>query len=269
MNRYSQTLCLLLLGLIASPLSAGVKIYSAPSLYDEKSDRESANNYGIYIGAESFELGYEKGVIKYRNGALASLQNFTTVWKMNGTQNSWRLGGHLTLGDDQESDSKITLFVDGQYYPGNLYGTALFYTHYEEIEGDIWQFSPKIGRYFWPKSIPGTLYFQAQGHAILLNTQDEEKRYYSLDLKSHWNIDPWGIELGGWFGQQRSAVTDGGYTVYNLNDIYQAGLRLNTTLNLGEKTQLKVGGRVLEQINAVEQTFYNTTFTLSINHEFN
>ncbi|MFC1749063.1 hypothetical protein ACFL2V_09685 [Pseudomonadota bacterium] len=261
----------LLAAMLASgSVMADVFLYHAPGSYDSDSDRKQSSSSGIYMDGDSVELGVEKTVVEYNSSLILEQTDITAVWKLKaGYMHSLRLGVHYASSDEVESRGKSTIIAETLYYPKDVYGAALYYTKYDNDEVEVWQFSPRFGRYVWPSLLAGTFYLQAQVNAIAVSTQDDSQNYTSVDLKSHWAIEPWGIELGAWFGKQRSAVTDGGFTVYNLNDRYTGGLRLSTSVNLSEQTRLKLGSQVSRrQIGEDEPAHLVTTWIMGFSHEF-
>ncbi len=250
-----------------SALSATALIYHAPSDYEASSERKAAASSGFYISHDWGELGYEQSTIDYNEWESIHQSDFIAVWKAYTSHtHHLRLGLHYTASDESESDAKITLIAEALDYGQDVYGSAFYYTRYHDDEADVWQLSPKFGRYFWSTRLPGTLYLQTQAHAILVNTRSETENYFSLDLKAHWTIAPWGVELGGWFGEQRSAVTDSGFTVYNLNDRYDGEVRLFTTLNINENTFVKLGGKMSRRIT--DETRNTSTWVLGFGYTF-
>ncbi len=248
--RLFQMLIVISLGLNASHSLASLFIYQASSDYSTSNDRDKSTSKGFYLDGTLAEIAYEKTDITLTdNGGTTQFHNFTGVWKpYSNMHQQLRLGLHYTNTNERASNGKYTFIGEALNYAQNVYGSALYYTHYANNGVDVWQLSPRFGRYYWPRFLSGTLYLQAQIDAISLTSNIESRDYLSLDLKSHWRIDAWAVELGGWLGKQRSAVTSRGFTVYNLDDLYEGEARIITTYHHDNNFSLSLAGHLTKRI---------------------
>jgi len=270
MNRRRGCLLILTAGLVASPASAGVFVYAVPSNYSGSSDRKQSQSQGIYFDGQAGELAYEQTRIDYTDGLSSIQTDLTAVLNSNPNRlHTRRFGIHYATANEPESDGKITLIAETLHYPHDVYGSALYYTRYDNDDADVFQISPRVGRYFWPTSIRGTLYLELQAHAISIKPQSESQNYLSFELNSHWAIDPWGLALGVKLGEQRSAVTDRGFTVYNLYDTYGSAVDFSSTFSITEQTSIKLGAQLNRrqsrddrQMGTVSTVFFGLSHTL-------
>ena len=270
MNIRPPIFVLFSLFLVTPTATAEIYLYHATSDYGSGSDRDLGTSNGVYVGSPSSELSIEQTTLQYNNGLTIEQTDFTGAWKTTTNQmQSLRFGLHYTDSDDEESNEKTTLIAETLYYPLDVYGSSLYYTKYKDDDVDVWQLSPRAGRYFWPSVIPGTLYIELLANAISINTQNESATYVSIGLSSHWSVKQLHVELSTWLGQQRSAVTDGGFTIYNLNDIYEGELRFTTSLDISNQTSIKLSGKFNQRrANENELAHLVSTLSLGLNHAF-
>jgi len=259
----------ILLGFTVTPVLADVFIYNSPSVYNADSDRESSTSNGIYLSGKSVEFGYEKTNLEFKSGLLIEQEDMTAVWKFNINLTLLRLGLHYSISDDAESDGKATFILEVLHYDKNVYGNSIYFTRYQN-DTDVWQLSSRFGSHYKESFLPGTLYLQIQGDLILINNLTESKNYFTVDLNAHLQVNSWwALEVGGWYGEKRSAVSGSGFIVYNLNDLYSNETRLRTTLNVSENLSFKFGAQVNSRTSAVTKETYNVfSYLAGINYAF-
>jgi len=261
-------LCLFFL-LFITPVSADVFIYTSPSFYHADSDRLSSQSNGVYLSRESIEFGYEKTVLEFKDGLLINQEDSTIVWKFNVKKTLLRLGLHYAVSDEVESDGKKTFILEILHYSKDVFGNSIYFTLYNN-DTEVWQLSSRVGRYYNPSFLPGTLYLQLQGDVILVNTLTDSQSYFTVDLNSHLQVNSWwAIEMGGWFGEKRSAVSGSGFIVYNLKDLYEGEVRLRSNFKVGEKVTIKFGAQANSRRSPVTQeSHFVYSFLLGMNYVF-
>jgi len=254
---------------ITSPVSAGIFIYNAPSSYNENSDRLSSVSRGVYLSTKYLELGYEDTEIVHFDGHVLEQEDTTAVLRYTVNKTLFRFGLHNAVSEDLESKGKSTVIFEVLDYEKNVFGNSLYYTRYRD-DTEVWQFASRYGSYFWGDWIPGTLYLQIQGDAISFKSNNEDKKYFSADFKAHLQVNSFlGLEIGGWTGVRRSAVSASGFVVYNRNDLYQSEVRASAGFNLTKSLMLKFEGRVNQRKFPNATQYYNvTTGLIGLNYEF-
>jgi hypothetical protein len=255
--------------LVSSPAFSGIFIYSSPSYYDIESDRVESVSNGIYFSGDSFEAAYEKTELELKNDLFIEQEDSSLVWKFNVKQTLLRLGLHYASSDDAESNNKKTFILEVLHYDKDVFGNSIYFTLYSN-NAVVWQLSSRFGRYYSPSFLPGVLYLQVQGEAILLNTITESASYFNLDLNAHLQATSWlSLEIGGWFGEKRSAVSGSGFVVYNLNDVYQSEARFRATINLSKNFSLKFGAQVNQRESGQTKEVHNvSSFLGGMNYAF-
>ncbi len=254
---------------ITMPAYAGVFIYSSPSYYDIESDRVESVSNGIYLSGDTFEVAYEKTDLELKNDMFIEQEDSSLIWKFNVKKTLLRLGLHYASSDDLESNNKKTYILEILHYGKDVYGNSIYFTLYSNTSV-VWQLSSRFGRYYYGTFLPGVLYLQVQGEAILLNTTTDSDSYFNLDLNAHLQVNSWwGLEVGGWFGEKRSAVSGSGFVVYNLNDIYQSEARFRTTVNLSKNFSLKFGAQINQRKSGLTKEIHNvSSFLGGMNYSF-
>ncbi|MFV2061654.1 MAG: hypothetical protein ACC653_13290 [Gammaproteobacteria bacterium] len=255
--------------LFIMPAYAGVFVYSSPSYYDVESDRVGSVSNGIYFSGEKFEAAYEKTELELKNNIFINQEDSSLVWKFNVKQTLLRLGLHYASSDEAESNNKKTFILEVLHYSKDVFGNSIYFTLYSN-NAVVWQLSSRFGRYYTPSFLPGTLYLQAQAEAILINTITTDDSYFNLDLNAHLQVNSWwGLELGGWFGEKRSAVSGSGFVVYNLNDVYLGEARFRTTVNLSKNFSLKFGAQINQRESGLTKEIHNvSSFLGGMNYAF-
>ncbi len=255
--------------LVISPASAGIFFYHAPSYYNVDSDRLSSASNGVYISTKYLELGYEDTDIVHFDGHLLKQEDKTAVLRYTVNKTLVRLGVHDAISEDLESRGKSTVIFEVLNFEKNVFGNSLYYTRYRD-ETDVWQFATRYGKYYWGSGIPGTLYLQVEGDVIAFRSTQKAIQYYSIDFKAHLQVNSfWGVEIGGWYGIRRSAVTASGFVVYNRNDLYNSEARFRTTFNLSKSLSVKLGIQTTRRKANVSPQYYTVTSVLAgINYEF-
>ncbi len=244
---FSATLALAKVSTTLMPYSAYIN-YSG-------STKDEAYVVGLYSSLYSFpnkfELGLENINIKYKNGLPDLDQNdITAIYTRYFGKNYFVKGGiHYINSDDKPTDDGIVGILGINYYQYLKYnlGLDVYYSKYKNYspkELKVLQLRPYAGINFGKyNSKWGSFYLEAEVNYIKPNsasTYGFSKSYTSAGLKLSNYKGKWTTSVGGWAGKKLFAIDNGGFTVYNLGEVYKAGVDVSTDYALKPATHVKV-----------------------------
>ena len=200
--------------------------------------KSKADVIGLYSSLYNFpnklELGLEHINIKYKNGMPELDQSdLTAIYTRYFGKNYYLKGGvHYIKGDDKPTDKGIVGIFGVNYYQYLKYNFGLDayyskYKHYTPKELKVLQLRPYVGYNFGDyNSKFGSFYLEAEFNYIKPNSASTfgfKKSYSSFGLNLKNFNGKWTTSVGGWVGKKLFAVDNGGFTVYNLGEVYKAG----------------------------------------------
>ena len=234
--------------------STTIMPYSAYVKYSD-SIKDKAYVVGFYSSIYSFpnkfELGLENIDVQYNNGIKDLDQNdITAVYTRYFGKNYFVKGGvHYINSDDKPTDEGIVGVFGVNYYKYLKYNLGLDvyyskYKNYQPKELKVLQLRPYAGINFGKYSSKwGSFYLEAEVNYIKPNspaTYGFSKSYTSVGLKLTNYNGKWTTSIGGWAGKKLFAVDNGGFTVYNLGEVYKAGVDASVDYAFRPTTHLKV-----------------------------
>jgi len=231
----------------AMPYSAYIN-YTSPS-------KDNAYVVGLYSSFYNFpnklEIGAENINIKYNNGQPDLDQNdFTAVYTRYIAKNYYLKGGlHYINSDDSTTNHGIVGIFGINYYKYLKYnlGLDVYYSKYKDYKPKslkVLQLTPYIGINFGKYSSKyGSFYLKANYNYIKPNSASTfglENSYNSFGLSLTNYNGKFTTSLGGWVGKKVFAVDNSGFTVYNLGEVFKAGVNASVDYAIRPTTHIKL-----------------------------
>ncbi len=249
---------------LALSLSAGDIDVAVPfgGYIDYGSDgaKDSAYYGGLYVegtnGVHKIKLQYSYLDIDYRFSDSIAQNDYTIAYE-NGSFKELLVGGgfHYIDSDDYLTDGGKILFLRLQKFSVYDFDTGLdiYYSKYSNFDPslNVWQFSPSIGK-FIKGCRYGNFYLNATYNYITFKSSRVTQTVvansrmpvvsnrHTITVYEEYSSDNHSLELSAtnyygkfttkgyvWFGKQAFAVRDGGFTVYNLNEVHKGGAGLS------------------------------------------
>ncbi|MEN8216480.1 MAG: hypothetical protein ABFS56_08905 [Pseudomonadota bacterium] len=269
---------------VAAQTGAEIWLYHAPIDYDENSFRKDGKTtgfYGAYRSASGYvwegavektHVSYKKSPVPYWVWPDLDQTDFTLALTRNRqSSHSSRFGLHAISSSDNDTDDAFTLFAGfSRYHPyDDYYGGTLYYTHYPNIDLQVWQAVPKVGKYLGNPILRGTFFIQGKLNLIAIDEkQGDGNTYFSAEGEVSWYYGAVSLSLGAWGGTQLWAVRDDGFIVYNSADKHTGGVTFQAGYALTDNTRLNIS---IDQEQVTETTGADTDMTkysLSLKHTF-
>ena len=243
----SATLALAKTSITAMPYSAYINYAN--------SAKKDAYVVGLYSSFYNFpnklEIGVENIGIHYNNGLKDLDQNdLTAVYTRFIAKNYYVKGGiHYINSDDKLTDEGLVGIFGVNYYKYLKYnlGLDVYYSKYKNYapkELKVLQVRPYAGFNFGKyNSKMGSFYLEAEYNYIKPNSASTfglQKSYNSFGLKLTNFNGKFTTSVGAWAGKKVFAVDNGGFTVYNLGEVYKAGVDASVDYAFKPTTHIKL-----------------------------
>ena len=243
----SATLALAKTSITAMPYSAYID-YSG-------STKDKAYVVGMYSSfynlSNKLELGLENITINYNDGSKDLDQDdFTAVYTRYIAKNYYLKGGlHYISSDDKPTDEGLVGIIGINYYKYLKYnlGLDVYYSKYKNYnpkELKVLQVKPYAGFNFGNyNSKLGSFYLEAEYNYIKPTDASLfglKKSYNSFGLNLTNYNGKFTTSIGGWAGKKVFAIDNGGFTVYNLGEVYKAGANASIDYAFRPTTHLKL-----------------------------
>jgi len=221
----------------------------------------SASGY-VWEGAvENTQLHYQTGTDLDQTDMTLALTSHRQ------SSRAYRFGLHAISSDDNDTDEAFTLFAGfSRYHPyDDSYGGSVYYSHYPNIDLQIWQVVPKVGKYLGDPIITGTFFIQGKLNLIAIEGGNS---YFSAEGEVSWYYGAVSLSLGAWGGTQLCAVRNDGFIVYNQPDKHTGGFKFQAGYALTDNLGLKAG---ISQEQLTETTGADadlTVYSLSLGFTF-
>jgi len=257
-----------------------ISLYHAPINYDEESFRKDGKTTGLYAAYRSasgyvWEGAVEKTHVSYKKSPVPcwvwpdlDQTDFTLALTRNRqSSHAYRFGLHAISSDDNDTDEAFTLFAGfSRYHPyDDSYGGSVYYSHYPNIDLQVWQAVPKVGKYLGDPITTGTFLIQGKLNLIAIEAGNS---YFSAEGEVSWYYRDVSLSLGAWGGTQLYAVRDDGFVVYNSADKHTGGVTFQAGYALTDNTRLNIS---IDQEQVRETTGTDTdvtVYSLSLKHTF-
>ncbi len=215
-----------------------------------KKDAYVIGTYASFYNLENkLELALENINISYNNGLKDLDQNdFTAIFTRSFAKNYALKGGfHYIDSDDKATNKGLVGILGFNYYNYLKYnlGLDVYYSKYKDYkpkELKLVQVKPYAGINFGDyNSKFGSFYLEANYNYIKPNsaaTFGLKKSYNSFGVKLTNYKGKFTSSIGAWAGKRVFAVTNGGFSVYNLGEVYKGGVDASFNYALNPKTNI-------------------------------
>lgn len=246
---------LLILILEINAQSVTVMPYYLPINYKDSGVRKNSFLTGIYGAFEidlnsSLEMAFDYSNFDYVFDAFPFKikQYDLTVAYTNKSIPEWlfRLGGHYIISDDVLTDQAYVLFAGVSKYRFQSWDASLdvYYTNYNNYSPSFnaIQLSPGFGLTL-PFSRTQGIYIYSSADYIMLNKSilSNKRNYFSLRETLTYYNNRFSISAYALFGEQKFAVRQNGFLVYNVADLMKTGFGGSVTYSFTPNFFLKGG----------------------------
>lgn len=252
MRKLIKILLMMLFTSIVGAQPATIMPYHLPINYIDSGVRENSSLTGVYGAFESdlnnkFELALDYSDLNYISNFKIKQYDFTFAYT-NKSIPEWkfRVGGHYIISDDVLTDKAYILFAGvGKYrfrrWDANV---DVYYSNYGEYTPSFnaIQLSPGFGLTF-PFDRTQGLYINSSADYIMLSEEilSDKKNYFSLRETLTYYNNKFSISAYALFGEQKFAVRQKGFLVYNVADLMKTGYGASITYSFTRNFFLKGG----------------------------
>lgn len=232
--------------------------YHSYTKYSDKY-KDDSNAIGIYSSIYNypykFEFSSEYTNIKFKNSTPKFEQTemtFVSSYFIN--ENLFiKAGLHFVASDYRPSNEGLATIISGVDYKhlNTNYGLELFYSNYKNYSPkslNILQLHPyftyhfaNTGNKFGSFNLKADYTYIKPKDAYLYQNQGIKSSYSSFGLKLSNNNGNWRTSIAGWLGHRAFALNDGGFTLYNLSQIYLGGLAVNIDYSIKNRAYIGLG----------------------------
>ncbi len=237
---------------IAQPIFTTVPYYSYTKYSDQF--KEDSNGMGIYASLYNYphqldfsvdytNINFKANVPKYEQTEMTGVYSYFL------NENLFLKGGlHFVASDYRPSNEGLATIISGADYNYNNsnYGLEFFYSNYTKYTPKslkIAQVHPYFKYHFNPKNkIFGNFDLMVDYNYIKPSKsylyQDVKESYGSTGLKLTNNKGKWSTSIEKWIGKRAFALEDGGFTLYNLSQIYTGGYGAGISYHIKDKATI-------------------------------
>jgi len=216
---------------IARPIVTLLPYYSYTHYSDQIKKNSNTVGYiaSLYNNPHLLELSASYSNILYKgNYPLYEQTEITTIYSYFLNKKFKLKGGlHFVASDFRATNEGLATLISGLDYQfqKNSFGAELFrsqYKHYKPKPLTIWQVHPYFAHTIANFGLNVDYnYIHAENSKLYKGILSN---YHSSGLKVTKHSDKWITSIGGWVGKRAFALEDGGFTLYNLSQIYTSGL---------------------------------------------
>ena len=235
MNRPIKYLLFLLFGVsVFAQSSLTTMFYHLPINYKHSGVRENSSLTGIYSLWEadlnnSFEFSVDYSDLNYIFDFQLDQYDFTFVYN-NQSLPEWkfRVGAHYISSDDVLTDQGYVLFAGIGKYRFRSWDAMLnvYYSNYSDYTPSFnsIQLSPEFGFTFMFDRVQG-LYLNSYVNYIMLSEPiiSEEDNFFSVKQTLTYFNNDLSVSVYAILGEQKFAVRQDGFLVYNVADLMKTG----------------------------------------------
>lgn len=252
MNKLSRIFLLLIFASIVGAQSVTIMPYHLPIIYKDSGVRENSSLTGVYGSFEpdlnhKFELAFDYSDLNYISNFKIKQYDFTFAYTNESSpEEKFRFGGHYIISDDALTDQAYVLFAGVSKYRFQSWDASLdvYYTNYNNYSPSFnaIQLSPSFGLTF-PFSRTQGIYIYSSADYIMLNKSilSIKRNYFSLQETLTYYNNRFSISAYALFGEQKFAVRQKGFLVYNVSDLMKNGYGISVTYSFTQNFFLKGG----------------------------
>jgi len=252
MNKLLKIFLLLILIIGVKAQSVTIMTYYLPINYKDSGVRNNSSLTGIYGAFEPdlnnrFELALDYSDLNYIFNFKIKQYDFTFAYT-NESIPEWkfRLGGHYIISDDALTDQSYVLFGGVGKYKFRKWDAVfnVYFSNYTEYDPSFMaiQLSPNFGLNFSFDRTQG-VYFNTQVDFIMLSEKiiSDKQNYFSIKETITYYNSKISVSAYALLGEQKFAVRQYGFLVYNSADLIKAGLGGSVTYSFSRNFFLKGG----------------------------
>jgi len=268
MNRTTKLFLILILASTLNAQSVTIMPYHLPIIYKDSGVRENSSLTGIYGAFQSdlnnrFELAIDYSDLNYISNFKIKQYDFTFAYT-NESIPEWkfRAGGHYIISDDALTDQAFVLFAGVSKYRFRSWDVNIdaYYSNYNNYipSFNAIQLSPGFGLTF-PFDRTQGIYINSTANYILLNKRiiSDKRNYFSLRETLTYYKNRFSISAYVLFGEQKFAVRQNGFLVYNVADLMKNGYGASITYSFTRNFFLKGG----VEFDKFDEEAYGTSAT--------
>lgn len=252
MHNLSRILLILIFTSVVGAQSGTIMPYHLPIIYKNSGVRENSSLTGVYGAFQSdlnnrFELALDYSDLNYISNFKIKQYDFTFAYT-NESIPEWkfRAGGHYIISDDALTDQAYVLFAGVSKYRFQSWDASLdvYYTNYNNYTPlfNAIQLSPGFGLTF-PFGRTQGIYLYSSADYIMLNKSiiSTKRNYFSLQETLTYYNNKISISAYALLGEQKFAVRQNGFLVYNVADLMKNGYGASITYSFTPNFFLKGG----------------------------
>ncbi len=252
MNKLSRIILILIFTSVVGAQSVTIMPYHLPINYKDSGVRENSSLTGVYGAFQSdlnnkFELALDYSDLNYISNFKIKQYDITFAYT-NESIPEWkfRAGGHYIISDDALTDQSFVLFAGVGKYCFRSWDTGIdvYYSNYSDYlpAFNAIQLSPSFGLTF-PFDRTQGIYFNSSANYIMLSKKilSDKKNYFSLQETLTYYNNMFSISAYALFGEQKFAVRQKGFLVYNVADLMKNGYGVLVTYSFTQNFFLKGG----------------------------
>jgi len=239
---------------IAQPVFTTVPYYSYTK-YNDQSKKDS-NGMGIYASLYNYphqvefsvdytNINFKQNIPKYEQTEMTGVYSYFL------NKNLFLKGGlHFVASDYRPSNEGLATIISGADYKrdNSNYGLELFYSNYTKYTPKslkITQLHPYFKQHIETKNRKlGSFDLTADFNYIKPSKsylyQDVKSSYSSTGLKLTNINGNWSTSIEKWIGKRAFALEDGGFTLYNLSQVYTGGYGAGINYKINNKAGIKL-----------------------------
>ncbi|KUG25999.1 hypothetical protein ASZ90_004165 [hydrocarbon metagenome] len=252
MNKLSRIILILIFTSVVGAQSVTIMPYHLPINYKDSGVRENSSLTGVYGAFQSdlnnkFELAFDYSYFNYISNFKIKQFDFTFAYTNESSpEEKFRLGGHYIVSDDVLTDQSYVLFAGVSKYRFRSWDANLdvYYSNYGDYSSkfNAIQLSPTFGLTF-PFDRTQGVYFNTQVYFIRLSEKIilDKKNYFSVKETITYYNNNFSVSAYALFGEQRFAVRQNGFLVYNSADLMKTGFGGSLTYSFTQNIFLKGG----------------------------
>jgi len=237
--------------------------------------KESIKDYGVLGGVyfsklltnTKIELDLEHTYIRYKDDAINDYHQSDATVLLNFFRNniSFKVGNHsIFINQDNNSEDYDNIFILGvNYYKYLKYNIGINYYYSKYDAFNVKQYSPYVGYNFGDYySQYGSFYAKAQVNFINLSSKSVtgKKNYVNYDFSLSNYVNKWTTTLKASVAKSIYKVSNEGFVVYNLAEIYKDSFGIDVNYKIDKKSSVKVGYTYSEfeesNINASSSVYF-------------
>lgn len=252
MSKFAKILLIILFTSIVGAQSVTIMPYHLPINYKDSGVRENSSLTGVYGAFQSdlnnkFEFALDYSDLNYIFNFKIKQYDFTFAYT-NESIPEWnfRAGGHYIISDDVLTDQAYVLFAGVGKYRFQSWDANfdVYYSNYNSYTPSFSaiQLAPSFGLTF-PFDRTQGIYINSTVNYIMLSKGivTDKKYYFSLRETLTYYNNKFSISAYALLGEQKFAVRQNGFLVYNVADLMKNGYGASITYSFTRNFFLKAG----------------------------